>query len=149
MLYSSFQSKKGFTLMELLVVVAIIGLLAAIIMTSVVLPRRKARDARGESDIRQIMTAFQLKYSDDGKYPILKSGCSTQTPCKIKDIDSDKKNLLQPYLDTIPEGNGWSDYQWYGDDQHFCLLFKYETKEGYYTCSDRDCRVSNTATCEW
>jgi len=144
MLYSSFQSKKGFTLMELLVVVAIIGLLAAIIMTSVVLPRRKARDARGESDIRQIMTAFQLKYSDDGKYPML-TGREEEDPVNIPE----NCNKLQPYLDSVPTTNGVTNYQWYGDEQHFCLLFKYETKEGYYTCSHRDCRVSDKPTCEW
>ena len=54
----------GFTLIELLVVIAIIGLLSSIVLVSMGPARQKARDAKRESDIRQISTAMELCYSD-------------------------------------------------------------------------------------
>ena len=56
--------KKGFTLIELLVVIAVIGLLASIVLVSVGPARGKARDARRESDIRQINLAMEMCYDD-------------------------------------------------------------------------------------
>ncbi len=61
--------KKGFTLVELLVVVAIIGLLAGIATVSVNSVRTKARDARRVADIKQIQNALEIYYSDAGSYP--------------------------------------------------------------------------------
>ncbi len=62
--------KKGFTLVELLVVVAIIGLLAGIAVVSVNSVRIKARDARRIADIKQIQNALELYNNEHGgMYP--------------------------------------------------------------------------------
>jgi len=58
--------KKGFTLIELLVVIAVIGLLASIVLVSVGPARAKARDAKRQSDIRQINLAMEMCYDDSG-----------------------------------------------------------------------------------
>lgn len=63
------RSTKGFTLIELLVVIAIIGILATIIMVSLGTARRRARDARRISDIRQVALALQLFREDNTAYP--------------------------------------------------------------------------------
>ena len=57
---------RGFTLIELLVVIAIIGLLSSIVLASLNEARKKGRDARRISDIRQINKALQMYYDDNG-----------------------------------------------------------------------------------
>lgn len=61
--------KKGFTLIELLVVVAIIGLLATLSIVALNTARAKARDARRVADVKQMQTALELYYNDQGTYP--------------------------------------------------------------------------------
>ncbi len=58
------KKKRGFTLVELLVVIAIIGLLASIVFISLGGARKRARDARRQSDMRQVATAMEMYYSD-------------------------------------------------------------------------------------
>jgi type IV pilus assembly protein PilA len=61
--------QRGFTLIELLVVIAIIGILSAVVLVSLNSARAKSRDARRLSDVRQIMTAMEIYYNDNGAYP--------------------------------------------------------------------------------
>lgn len=63
------MKSKGFTLIELLVVIAIIGVLSAVVLVSLNSARAKSRDARRLSDVRQIMTALEIYYNDNGAYP--------------------------------------------------------------------------------
>lgn len=48
------RNKKGYTLVELLVVIGIIGLLATIVVTALIGTRAKARDTKRKSDLTQI-----------------------------------------------------------------------------------------------
>lgn len=62
------KNEKGFTLIELLVVVAIIGILAAIAIPQFAEYRRRAFDARAQSDLRNIMTAEEAYFVDHEAY---------------------------------------------------------------------------------
>ncbi len=62
-------NQKGFTLIELLVVIAIIGLLASVVLLALNSARAKSRDAKRLADIRQLSTALELYYNDQGGYP--------------------------------------------------------------------------------
>lgn len=61
---------RGFTLIELMVVIAIIGLLASIITISLVSSKAKGRDAKRVADVRTIQLALETYYNDNGTYPV-------------------------------------------------------------------------------
>ena len=63
------MKKSGFTLVELLVVISIIGVLASVVFASINSARAKARDARRIADLRQIATALEFYYDANGQYP--------------------------------------------------------------------------------
>ena len=61
--------KRGFTLIELLVVIAIIGILSSIVLASLNSARKKGRDARRISVVKQLQLALELYYDSNGAYP--------------------------------------------------------------------------------
>ncbi|MBY0294187.1 type II secretion system GspH family protein [Patescibacteria group bacterium] len=62
---------RGFTLVELLAVVIIIGILSTIVYTSLTSARAKSRDAARLAALNEIKLALQAYASDhDGRYPI-------------------------------------------------------------------------------
>ena len=62
-------NKKGFTLIEVLVVVTIIAILVAIAITQYGQYRQKAQDATAISDLKAIQTTAEAYYAEHMKYP--------------------------------------------------------------------------------
>jgi len=69
------EGKKGFTLIELLVAVAIIGILSAVVISSLGGARAKARDTRRKSDLNQIRIAMVMYFNEKGDWVGSTSGC--------------------------------------------------------------------------
>jgi len=64
-----FNKNKGFTMIELIVVIAIIAVLSGIVVGSVNQYQAKARDARRKGDMQQIIKALLLYQADNGCIP--------------------------------------------------------------------------------
>ena len=62
------EGQKGFTLIELMIVVAIIGILAAIAIPQFAQFRIKAFNSAGSSDIKNLKTSLEAYYSDNYFY---------------------------------------------------------------------------------
>ena len=69
MIIKSEQQNRGFTLIELLVTIAIIGILSAVVLTSMGGARNIANDGRRISDIKNIQLALELYYDVNSEYP--------------------------------------------------------------------------------
>jgi type IV pilus assembly protein PilA len=65
------NNQKGFTLVELMIVVAIIGILAAIAIPQFAAYRAKAFNAAAESDLRNFKTAMEASLADTQVYPTI------------------------------------------------------------------------------
>lgn len=63
------SERKGFTLIEILIVVAIIGILASIAIVGLGPIQKRGRDARRISDLRSIQNGLELYFSKCGYYP--------------------------------------------------------------------------------
>jgi prepilin-type N-terminal cleavage/methylation domain-containing protein len=141
---------KGFTLIELMIVVAVIGILAGGVLVSMSGSRPKARDARRISDFRQIMPAQEAVMND---------GISYQTADGSNSIpaieNSSGSQYLAPMQDLVNGTLGNTDYKyvWVKNDVDcgnlktgtwFCALAKLEIKD---KCADNEYRyfVSNSA----
>lgn len=116
--------KKGFTLVELLVVMAIIGVLASIGVGSFRNSQARGRDANRKSDLKQIGHALELYYADYGQYPNAVgtqiAGCpsTTNTTCAwgtgsftdtrtvyFKTLPSDPVNQYNYLYRIVPASN--------------------------------------------
>lgn len=99
--------KKGFTLMELLIVMAILGILITVGLTSYKSVQMKSRDSRRKNDLRQIASALEVYYNDKAKYPgddglgaIVGCGTNDAQTCTCGSAMLDKNSVM--YMPELP-----------------------------------------------
>src|SRR6516165_10258576 len=92
--------QAGFTLIELMVVILIIGLLATIVVQNLRSATDKAKRVKAQADISQLKSALDRYYLDAGSYPTSDQGL----PALIAAPSSgnDPKNWGGPYIERIP-----------------------------------------------
>lgn len=74
------RDNKGFTLMELIIVVSIIGLVVTLGFTNYITSIKRSRDGRRKADLEQVRSALEMCRADTGSYPVgssLPGTCST------------------------------------------------------------------------
>ena len=65
----SYQLRKGFTLVEMLIVIAIIAILASVALVSVRGVRSSANDTKRISDMNKVQQKLEVYYTKNGNYP--------------------------------------------------------------------------------
>lgn len=89
------KKQAGFTLIEIMVVVVILGVLAALVVPSIMDRPEHARQVRAKQDVRTLVNAINLYRLDNFDYP------------------SDLSQLVSGnYLDKVPKDPWNNDYQY-------------------------------------
>jgi len=63
------NKQGGFTIIELLVVIVIIGILVALLLPNLFTAQQRARDTERKNDLSTIQTQLETYYNDNSEYP--------------------------------------------------------------------------------
>ncbi len=86
-------NNKGFTLIEMLVVIAMIGLLSAVVLVALGPSRNKAKDTRIISDINQIRSVMETRYSPTSNTYVITAVNDCAGTSGSTDIDTALKDI--------------------------------------------------------
>ncbi len=142
-------NKKGFTLIELMVVIAIIAILATVVLVSLGSARNAAEDANRSAVINQVRSFAEvsLAQSEDLNYIGL-----------TYDQDADPKLPLAPLNELIKEHGNATDYATLGktdgilrinvsaDNQAYCAQIPLKSTPGDFFCVDAGLAVKKGTT---
>jgi prepilin-type N-terminal cleavage/methylation domain-containing protein len=125
--------RPGFTLIEMLVAIALISLLSSIAIASYTASRRNARNAKRRGDMVALQQAFEQYYVANGAY----SDCTTMASAHI-----------QGEFPAEPLA-GWDAYNTNCDDvaQNYCVCAHLEDIEG--NSADDSCDFAGGPPREW
>ena len=103
------RRQRGFTLIELMVVLVIIGVLAALIVPNVLDRTDDARATAAKTDINNLMQALKLYKLDNQRYPSAEQGLDALVK---KPGSGTVPSNWRPYLDKLPADPWGRPYQY-------------------------------------
>lgn len=95
------ETERGFTLIEMMIVVAIIAILVAILVPNFIRARAQAQTAACEANLKEIATVLELYQTDHQQYP-----AGNNTPVTIADTDL-AAYLKQNPVDPVNPGGAY------------------------------------------
>ena len=101
--------QAGFTLIELMVVLVIIGVLAALIVPNVLDRADDARATAAKTDVNNLMQALKLYRLDNQRYPTAEQGLQALV---AKPSSGPAPANWKPYLERLPNDPWGRPYQY-------------------------------------
>jgi prepilin-type N-terminal cleavage/methylation domain-containing protein len=97
------RNNRGFTIVELLIVIVVIGILAALVIVTYNGIQQKARDTERKTDIKAVQGHLEAYWADNAKYPTLtEANDATFRTANFKGLDlsafADPKNAASQQL---------------------------------------------------
>lgn len=96
------KSNKGFTIVELLIVIVVIGILAALVITTYAGIQSKARNGKRSNDIQSLQTQVEAFYTQNSFYPSL-TDLNSKTWRATNMPSLDKVALVDPSTNCDPD----------------------------------------------
>jgi len=109
------QTQKGFSLIEIMVVIVILGILASLVVPKIMSRPDEARIVKVKQDILAIQNALDLYKLDNGDYPTTDQGL--QALVQKPTIEPVPRNW-QPYLKDLPKDPWDRPYMYLNPGEH-------------------------------
>jgi type II secretion system protein G len=149
---------RGFTLLELLIVITVIAILSGVLVPRVATHMKSSRDARRLADIKQVRNAIEQYFMDTGVYPPAKTNPAAGGWDVSNDGDFIPMLVQAGYLPEVPQdptNDATYHYRYYvynagdygciGPSKYYVLGVKaFETagfaakNKGFFKCAGRD-----------
>lgn len=111
------RNTKGFTIVELLIVIVVIGILAALVITTFAGIQQRARDTERETDVKSIHGHLETFFADNGYYPALADlNSATWRDTNMRGLDDEAlvpPNSTETTLAASPAGSGTTEQYGY------------------------------------
>ena len=118
------SNQDGFTLIEIMVVILILGLLATIVVQSLRGATDKAKRVKAQADISEIKTGLDRYYLDTGSYPSSDQGLGALVAAPQSGNNIPANYEAGGYLQSIPK-DPWGNPYVYQSDGNSYLLKSY------------------------
>ena len=106
---NTLRRSRGFTLIEVMVVIVILGVLAALVVPKVMSRPDEARVVAAKQDISAIMQALKLYKLDNRRYPTAEQGLAALV---VKPTAAPVPDNWKSYLDKLPMDPWGKPYQY-------------------------------------
>lgn len=136
--------RDGFTLIELIVVITIIGILSTFLFSNFVNSQQRARDQQRKTDLQNIRTALESLKLDKGLYPVV-GGTGYPADCGAA---SQLRSGTTVYMREFPCDPSYESTDWGGGEYFYCTdTFTYALFACLENTSDTDANaVVDTST---
>jgi len=114
----------GFTIVELLIVIVVIGILAAITIVAFNGIQARSRDSSVDSSVTALKKAIELYNAQEGVYPAV-GGCPDNNGCGLAGLST---ILVPTYISAMPSSLGGVSYARNTGGIGYGLNVPYETK---------------------
>ena len=107
-------NRRGFSLIEVMIVVVIIGLMAGVVTFATARYLDKSKQTKARSDIATLAAAVDTYYIERGDYPPMRQGLAALSPDFVKVVPADPWG--EPYVYVVPGRTQPFDILSYGAD---------------------------------
>jgi type II secretion system protein G len=145
------RRSRGFTLIEMLIVIVVIAILALIVIPRLLGAGRKAKEASLRGDLHQLRNAVQQFEADCGDYPaaltdiMAPDGDSLSSGTGGNGVDLDTEGYQGPYLHTADGNLPLDPFQ----DQSVAATWTYDAPLGAVHSASTLTALNGTAYVDW